>query len=172
MEFWKKEAYTISHRVTGGHPLYHDLVSHCYLLLYRLDIKEADLPRVFARWAYNQYNWRESKFNQLFRYHLEIPEGFDRIADDDEYTETEYQHILDNYLEESPENDEDLFCKEIIKMRLMGMTYREIKGLTGIPLDTINKAINKFKYDLSHSNSINRHCQGSPEFRNAECEAI
>jgi hypothetical protein len=47
------------------------------------------------------------------------------------------------------------------------MTYREIKGLTGINLDTINKAINKFKYDLHRSTAINRHCQSSPEFRNA-----
>jgi hypothetical protein len=96
-----------------------------------------------------------------------IPEGFDKMQEDNVYNETQYQQILDAYLEQSPDNDEELFCKEITKMRLMGMTYREIKGLTGINLDTINKAINKFKYDLHRSTAINRHCQSSPEFSNA-----
>jgi len=88
------------------------------------------------------------------------------------YNETQYQQILDAYLEQSPDNDEELFCKEITKMRLMGMTYREIKGLTGINLDTINKAINKFKYDIHNSSLISGHCEGSPEFLNARHEAI
>lgn len=167
MEFWKKEAYIIAHKITGGNNLHHDLVPHVYLLLSKLDIKQQDLPRVFARWAYNQYNWKESKFNQLYRSSVPIPEGFDKMQEDNVYNETQYQQILDAYLEQSPDNDEELFCKEITKMRLMGMTYREIKGLTGINLDTINKAINKFKYDLHRSTAINRHCQSSPEFRNA-----
>jgi hypothetical protein len=172
VEFWKKEAYNIAHKITGGNELFNDLVPHVYLLLSKLNIKEQDLPRVFARWAYNQYNWKESKFNQLYRGSIMIPDGFDKIAEEDSYNETEYQQILDAYLEQSPDNDEELFCKEITKMRLMGMTYREIKALTGINLDTINKAINKFKYDIHHSNIINRHCQGSPEFRNARYETI
>lgn len=167
MDFWRKQAYDISFKITGGHPLYNDLVPHVYILLSKLDISEQDLPRVFARWAYNQYNWKESKFNQLYRGSVPIPEGFDKIADDDGYNETQYQQILDTYLEQSPDNDEELFCKEITKMRLMGMTYREIKGLTGISLDTINKAINKFKYDLHHSSFSSRDGQGSPEFCHA-----
>lgn len=161
MEFWKKEAYNIAYKITGGNELYHDLVPHIYILLSKLDIREQDLPRVFARWAYNQYNWKESKFNQLYRGSMLIPEGFDKIADDDTYHETQYQQILDAYLEQSPDNDEELFCKEITKMRLMGMTYREIKGLTGINLDTINKAINKFKYDIHNSSHF---CGNSPSF--------
>jgi len=54
----------------------------------------------------------------------------------------------------------------------MGMTYREIKGLTGINLDTINKAINKFKYDLHNSSFISGDCQGSPEFGHAQHQTI
>lgn len=172
MEFWKKEAYDIAFKITGGNQLFNDLVPHVYLLLSNLNISEQDLPRVFARWAYNQYNWKESKFNQLYRGSIMIPDDFDKIAEDDGYNENQYQQILDAYLDQSPDNDEELFCKEITKMRLMGMTYREIKGLTGINLDTINKAINKFKYDLHNSNFINRDCQGSPEFRHAEHQAI
>jgi DNA invertase Pin-like site-specific DNA recombinase len=103
----------------------------------------------------------------MYRLSVPIPEGFDKMQEDHVYNETQYQQILDAYLEQSPDNDEELFCKEITKMRLMGMTYREIKGLTGINLDTINKAINKFKYDLHCSITIDRHCQSSPEFRTA-----
>ena len=172
MEFWKKEAYIIANKITGGNNLHHDLVPHVYLLLAKLDIKPQDLPRVFARWAYNQYNWKESKFNQLYRGSVPIPEGFDKIAEEDVYNETQYQQILDAYLEQSPDNDEELFCKEITKMRLMGMTYREIKGLTGINLDTINKAINKFKYDIHHSSFISGDCKSSPYFSDARHQAI
>ncbi len=101
-----------------------------------------------------------------------MPDGFDKIAEEDVYNETQYQQILDAYLEQSPDNDEELFCKEITKMRLMGMTYREIKGLTGINLDTINKAINKFKYDIHHSSFISGDCQSSPHFSDARHQAI
>ncbi len=103
---------------------------------------------------------------------MPIPEGFDKIAEEDVYNETQYQQILDAYLEQSPDNDEELFCKEITKMRLMGMTYREIKGLTGINLDTINKAINKFKHDIHNSSFISGDCQSSPEFCNAQHQTI
>jgi hypothetical protein len=53
--------------------------------------------------------------------------------------------MLDAYLHS---NHGDPFIKEITKMHLCGMTFRDIKELTGISLDTIHKTIKQFKNDL------------------------
>jgi hypothetical protein len=164
VEFWNKEAYHIAYKITGGHPLYNDLVPHVYLLLSKLHIKESDLPRVFARWAWNQYTWKESKFNQLHRPGISVPSGFDKLDDGMMYQETRYQRILDNYMDQNPDDDQILFCKEITKMHLCGMTYREIRSLTGISLDTIHKAIKKFKNDLNTYACLHWDSKSSPEF--------
>jgi uncharacterized protein YerC len=48
----------------------------------------------------------------------------------------------------------------------MGMTYREIRTLTGISLDTIHLAIKQFKYDLSdYNNNANRISESIPELQ-------
>ena len=168
MEFWKKEAYIIAGKITGGNPISSDLVSHVYLLVYDLSIRQEDLPRVFAKYAYNQYNWRDSTFNKLFKTHDELPDMDSRQSDDESYEVTKAQELLDDYLHQSPEDDQKMFTKEITKMHLMGMTYREIRTLTGISLDTIHLAIKQFKYDLSdYNNSSNRICESSPEFQSA-----
>ena len=46
------------------------------------------------------------------------------------------------------------------------MTYREIKKLTGISLDTIHLAVKKFKDDLYNFNNINanRICESPTDF--------
>jgi DNA-directed RNA polymerase specialized sigma24 family protein len=166
VEFWKKEAYLIASKITGGNPISSDLVSHVYLLVHELSIRQEDLPRVFARYAYNQYNWRDSTFNKLFKTHYELPDMDSRQSDDEAYEVTTAQELLDDYLHQSPEDDQKMFTKEITKMHLMGMTYREIRTLTGISLDTIHLAIKQFKYDLSdYNNSTNRICESSPELQ-------
>lgn len=168
MEFWKKEAYIIAGKITGGNPISSDLVSHVYLLVYDLGIRQEDLPRVFARYAYNQYNWRDSTFNKLYKTHDQLPDLDSRQSDDESYEVTKAQELLDDYLHQSPEDDQKMFTKEITKMHLMGMTYREIRTLTGISLDTIHLAIKQFKYDLSdYNNSSNRICESSPELQSS-----
>ena len=164
MEFWEREAYDIAYKITGGNPLYLDLVPHIYLLLSKLDIRESDLPRVFARWGWNQYTWKESKFNQLYRGSIYLSEGYDKIDNSMMYQESKYQQILDQFMDDNSENDQILFCKEITKMHLCGMTYREIRSLTGISLDTIHKAIKKFKNDLNNFACLNWTGESSPEF--------
>ena len=168
MEFWKKEAYLIASKITGGNPISSDLVSHVYLLVHELSIRSEDLPRVFARYAYNQYNWRDSTFNKLFKTYDDLPDMDSRQSDDESYQVTKAQELLDDYLHQSPEDDQKMFTKEITKMHLMGMTYREIRTLTGISLDTIHLAIKQFKYDLSdYNNSTNRICESSPELQSS-----
>jgi hypothetical protein len=168
VEFWKKEAYLIASKITGGNPISSDLVSHVYLLVHELSIREEDLPRVFARYAYNQYNWRDSTFNKLFKTYDDLPDMDSRQSDDESYQVTKAQELLDDYLHQSPEDDQKMFTKEITKMHLMGMTYREIRTLTGISLDTIHLAIKQFKYDLSDYNTFtNRICESSPELQSS-----
>jgi hypothetical protein len=168
VEFWKKEAYLIASKITGGNPISSDLVSHVYLLVYELSIRQEDLPRVFARYAYNQYNWRDSTFNKLFKTYDDLPDMDSRQSDDESYQVTKAQELLDDYLHQSPEDDQKMFTKEITKMHLMGMTYREIRTLTGISLDTIHLAIKQFKYDLSDYNTFtNRICESSPELQSS-----
>jgi hypothetical protein len=173
VEFWKKEAYLIASKITGGNPISSDLVSHVYLLVYELSIRQEDLPRVFARYAYNQYNWRDSTFNKLFKTYDDLPDMDSRQSDDESYQVTKAQELLDDYLHQSPEDDQKMFTKEITKMHLMGMTYREIRTLTGISLDTIHLAIKQFKYDLSdYNNFTNRICESSPELQSPGLQTI
>jgi hypothetical protein len=172
VEFWKKEAYIIAEKVTGGNPIYRDLVSHVYILVCDIDIPSKDLPRLFARYAYNQYNWRDSQFNKQYRLNDPLPE-LDNREEDQEYHETEMQLFLDSYMEKSPDDDQELFTKEITKMHLMGMTYREIRNETGISLDTIHLAIKQFKNDLLITyHYSNRDCESSPELQSTGLQTI
>jgi transposase len=69
-------------------------------------------------------------------------------------------------MHQSPTDDQELFTKEITKMHLMGMTYREIRNETGISLDTIHLAIKQFKNDLFITyNYSNRDCKSSYELQ-------
>jgi hypothetical protein len=67
------------------------------------------------------------------------------IDSHDSPSNNEFSEILDAYLHS---NHGDPFIKEITKMHLCGMTFRDIKELTGISLDTIHKTIKQFKNDL------------------------
>lgn len=157
MSFWAKQAYEIALKISGGHELHADLVSHVYILLQKYDLTEEELPKTFARFAYNQWNWRESDFNRTFKspQNVEITEY---IPIKDEDSPSEALNLFRDYIEQSPTDDNELFCKEIAKMYICGMTYREIRSETGISLDTINKALKKFKHDVllnsSHSNRL------------------
>jgi len=152
VEFWKKQAYDMAKIITNGSQLSSDLVSHIYILLYQFTIPEDELPKAFWRYAHNQWNWRESDFNKKFKTTeklLELPDNIFREENDDI---SEMQNVLLDYLELPPQNDSELFCKEIVKMRMMGMTYRDIKRETKIELRIIFEAIQQFKYDLFNYN--------------------
>jgi hypothetical protein len=165
MLFWHRQAYEIAHKITGGHPLHEDLVSHTYLILSKHNIPSADLPRTFARFAWNQWKWPESEFNKLFKadarvlsYDIDI-----EFREKDEEDLSEYKQILEEHLEKSPENDQELFLNTIVKMHLCGMTFRDIKSETGLSLRVIHSAIKQFKYDL--------HSFYSVEHRDSPCDA-
>ena len=158
MQFWNREAYDIAHKITGGSDLYMDLVSHVYLILLKHDIPEQDLPRAFSRFAYNQWRWPESEFNKLFKQNYESAE-LDYIPYNDQNDiPTEQQLRLDEYLERYTADDTEIFCREVVKMYLCGMTYREIQSKVGLSLDIIHKSIKQFKYDFY--NSVDGHRDG------------
>jgi hypothetical protein len=143
MEFWKHEAYQIARKITSNHELQGDLVGHVFILMNRFDFHVSDIPAVFARFAYNQWNWQRSEFWRLYRSDGEAIN--DVIDSHDSPSNNEFSEMLDAYLHS---NDGDPFIKEITKMHLCGMTFRDIKELTGISLDTIHKTIKQFKNDL------------------------
>lgn len=158
--FWSREAYEISKKITANNELHVDLVSHVFLLLHQLNIPEQDLARTFAKFAYNQWTWQQSEFNRMYQRgitNVELPDSFTGKQDEDF---SEYEELLIQYIEMPPKDDNELFCKEIAKMHLYGMTYRDIRNETDLSLQTIHQAIKQFKYDLySHYNNsmLNRH---------------
>ena len=147
--FWNREAYNIALKITGGSELYRDLVSDVFIILSQYNISDADLPKTFARFAYNQWKWPGSEFNKKFNPPIRlIPYESDVASKETDEDISEYQQYLDSYMEKSPEDDQELFCKEITKMHLYGMTYRDIKAETNLPLRVIHGAIKQFKNDL------------------------
>lgn len=146
--FWSREAYEISKKITGNNELHVDLVSHVFLLLHQLNISDDELPRTFAKFAYNQWTWQQSEFNRMYQrgiINIELPDSF-TSKDAEDFSE--YEDLLIQYIEMAPKDDNDLFCKEIAKMHLYGMTYRDIRNETDLSLQTIYQAIKQFKYDL------------------------
>lgn len=150
MIFWSREAYDIARKVTSNHELHADLVHHLYIRMHRFNFKNEDVPAIFARFAFNEWNWQRSEFWRTYR------SNTDEINDmADEFhspSNNEFSDCLDAYLHS---NEGDEFIKEITKMHLCGMTFRDIKELTGISLDTIHKTIKQFKNDLHH------YCRGN-----------
>lgn len=147
--FWNREAYNIALKITGGSELYRDLVSDVFIILSQYNISDDDLPKTFARFAYNQWKWPGSEFNKKFNPPIRlIPYESDVASKETDEDISEYQQYLDSYMEKSPEDDQELFCKEITKMHLYGMTYRDIKAETNLPLRVIHGAIKQFKNDL------------------------
>lgn len=154
MEFWKKQAYEMAYNITHDRSISGDLVSHVFILLHSYNIPEDELPKAFYRFAHNQYKWSESEFNKHHKINGTILEISDYIHEEEEDDISEVKELFYQYLEKTPENDEELFCKEIVKMRICGMTYRDIKRETKIEISILFKAVQQFKYDL-----LNYHYQ-------------
>jgi len=87
------------------------------------------------------------------------------LQSDDDNEEGEYQEYLREYMERESTDDQELFIKEVTRMHLYGMTYRDIRSQTGLSLRVIHSAIKQFKYDLSNNHpDVHWVCQGSPDF--------
>lgn len=165
--FWEDEAYKIARKITGDSEIYKDLVGHVYLLLHDRGICEEDLPRTFARFAYNQYKWPGSDWNKQFNtmVHMVSLDYDIPLQGEDDNEEEAYQKYLREYMDKKSGDDQELFIKEVTRMHLYGMTFRDIKAQTGLSLRVIHSAIKQFKYELycNHPHLIGVS-QGSPDF--------
>lgn len=166
--FWQNEAYHIARKITGENQLYRDLVSHIYLLLHERNIPENELPRVFARYAYNQWNWPQSEWNKQYNpnaHMVSLEYVIPLQSEEEEETSSELQQFLEEYMQREASDDQELFIKEITRMHLYGMTFRDIRDHTGISLSIIHSAIKQFKYDLFNNHShVHWNCTNSPDF--------
>lgn len=144
------EAYEIAKKVTGGNELYKDLVSHVYLIM--RDKKDIDDEAAFfASTAYRQWTLPNSEFNNLYipYYTTEIN---DEITEDVrlDLSESKYKKFLRDYLDREPEGESciEWFKKQIVRFRLMGMTYAEIRERYGINDYLVSKTIKQFTDDV------------------------
>jgi len=148
--FQSDEPYIIANKVTSGHDLTDDLVAHLYIMMHDKDnIK--DVPAFFARCAYQQWNWYQSEFNKQYRSeHIELNE---EITPDVQHKsdESEYQKFLRDYIEEPPNDLIEWYKKEMAKLFIQGMTYREIQSRTKINLRYISETIKQFKDDVRNN---------------------
>jgi hypothetical protein len=174
--FWSKEAYEISKKITANNELHVDLVSHVFLLLHQLNISQDELPRTFAKFAYNQWNWKQSEFNRQYQrgiINVQLPDCFTGKSDDQDFTE--HEDLLIQFLEAAPIDDSDMFCKEIAKMHMYGMTYRDIRNETDLSLQIIHQAIKQFKNDLYNYYNhtvLNRNIESTHDIQSSRLEAI
>lgn len=148
VEFWNREAYTIARKITSDRDIHRDLVAFVYILLHDKGIVPQSLPATFARWAYQQYNWKDSAFNKQYaNYHLDIDSiDYDKI--DEKYQESKYGRLIDEYFDQESQSENEFFCKEIAKLVFQSMSYREIERLTGIRHDIVCNAIKQFRNDF------------------------
>ena len=160
MDFWNDKAYEIAKKVTADHELKSDLVAHVFLLLHDREIPEKDLPKVFARFSYNQWNWYESDFNNKFRCRS-FEEARNKANEEEELISSNemYKKILYNYLSDISETKEQMFIKGVAQMYLKGMTYRKIREKTGLSLDLIHRTMKKLKHDLYNYPDEHRDCK-------------
>ena len=148
MDFWNKQAYEIAYKITSGRDIHRDLVAFVYILLHDRGIVAVSLPAVFARYAYQQYNWKDSAFNKLYAsYTVDISQINIEKAQE-QYQENGYGVLLDEYFDEESKSENEFFCKEIAKLVFQSMSYREIERLTGINIRTTHKSIKQFAHDF------------------------
>lgn len=148
MDFWSKQAYDIAYKITSGKDVHRDLVAFIYILLHDSKITPISLPATFARYAYQQYNWKGSAFNKQYAsYNLDISQINIEKAQE-EYRENRYGLLLDEYFDQESATDEEFFCKEIAKLVFQSMSYREIERLTNINTRTIHSSLKQFKDDF------------------------
>ena len=159
MSFWEsKQPYEIANVITNGHELTCDLVSHVFLIIHhKTDIE--DMPAYFARVAYQQWVWNNSLFNKTYNpcYTISIDELELDFEEDDIFHTTKYKSFLENYLDRVPHNEpnEEWFIKEVARMKLNGLTNREIQRKYGINQAYVSLTMQKFKQNVL--DSYNKH---------------
>lgn len=156
--------FEIASNITGGHELTNDLVNFVYIVMYEYDKPIENYTKFFTRLAHNQWNWCDSEFNKLYKPPFnELDDSVSFNQEDNE--ENEYRKFLRDYLESKPNDITEWYKKEIAKLFVQGMTYREIQSGTKINLRYISETIKQFINDVNynfHSRSIRNGYADSP----------
>ena len=157
--------FEIASNITGGDELTGDLVNFVYLAMYEYDKPIEDYTKFFTRLAYNQWNWSDSAFNKLYKPPFNELNDYSMKAESEDNEENEYRKFLRDYLETPSDEITEWYKKEIAKLFVQGMTYREIQKGTKINLRYISETIKQFIDDVNynfHSRSIRTRFTDSP----------
>ena len=145
--FNSSKPYEIAANITRGHELTNDLVSFVYIIMHEYKKPIEDPCKFFTRLAHNQWNWQDSEFNKIHKPPFtELNENLTPDKDQDN-TESEYKKFLRDYVNEDSDDIVEWYKKEMAKLFMQGMTYREIQSKTSINLRYISETIKQFKYD-------------------------
>jgi len=151
----------IASKVTNEHKLTYDLINHVYLIMHKKQID--DVPAYFARCCYQQWNWHNSEFNQQYKsLHHELNENITPEINS-EYEESEYKKFLRDYIDGEPHDISDWYRRNIAKLHISGMSYREIQKNTKINKDSIVQTIKQFKDDVRNNYDKHRNSNDSDD---------
>lgn len=147
-DFWKtNRPYEIANIVTANHELSGDLVGHVYeQMRTRTDIQDEE--KFFSRMAYQQWTWRNSKFNKLYRPVFTDEFNENHITEENIIHQDHFREYLYAYLDRETGDMREWYKRELVKMVLSGMTYREIQKATKINIRYITETVKQFKNDL------------------------
>jgi hypothetical protein len=102
----------------------------------------------------NQWNSTTSPFYKQYRkQNIEYVEEYQDIKDDDAYDEN-----IDEKVEfiETELKDQHWYIQKVVNMKT-GMSYQEIKDVTGIPRSSLYSTFNKFRTEtVNKYNKINK----------------
>ena len=149
--FNSEEPYIRARNITNNHELTGDLVSFVYLMMFDSKKEIKNVAAMFTKLAYNQWNWSGSEF------HKEQGTFNETYSHDDldylkcefsDNEETDRQRFLRDYLEQESSDVVEWYKKEIAKLILQGMTYREIQKNTKINLRYLSETIKQFIEDV------------------------
>lgn len=151
-EFFNSEQpYVIADNITKGHELTNDLVSFVYLAMYDYKKPIEDPVKFFTTLATNQWRWCDSEFNKTYKQtYIELNENMTPDKEE-EFIESEYKKFLRDYLESDTTDLVEWYKKEMAKLFIQGMTYREIQSRTTINLRYISESLKQFKHDVSNN---------------------
>jgi len=166
--FESQEPYEIAKSITGNNELHGDLVTHVYMIMKRKKIINEKV--FFIGCAHRQWVLPQSEFNKLYRpLRYRTVEDYQFKDYDHETCENKYRDFLNEYLEKKPENLEKWYIRELVKLRMYGMTYRQIEKQAKINRAYVIEAIKQFKNDIINSyNESSNSVNIDPDGQNAK----
>jgi len=155
------ELHQIVKNITKNNELCDELYHYCLTVLLEYDkdkmdeiVKRGHVKYFFVTVVMNQWNSTTSPFYKQYRkQNIEYVEEYQDIKDDDAYDEN-----IDEKVEfiETELKDQHWYIQKVVNMKT-GMSYQEIKDVTGIPRSSLYSTFNKFRTEtVNKYNKINK----------------